>query len=191
MRNSKIQMMVEMAMCAALAIVFDFLPLFKAPQGGSVSLSMLPVFLIAFRWGIKQGLITGFLLAALQLVTNMYFVHPIQILLDYIIAFTGLGLAGIVYKQVKNNLADGNKTSATFYIIVGTFIGSLVRFICHFISGIVFYGSYAPKGTPVSLYSLVYNAWYMVPSFIICAIILVFLLSTAPVLANVKKNQAA
>jgi len=191
MKASKIQMMVEIAMCAALAIVFDFLPLFTAPQGGSVSLSMIPVFLIAFRWGLKQGLVTGLLLAALQMVTKLYFVHPIQIFLDYIAAFTSLGFAGIVYNQVKNSLSNGNKKGATIFIILGTFIGSLARFICHFIAGIVFYGSYAPKGTPVSIYSLVYNAWYMVPSFIISAVVLVILLSTAPVLANIKKNQAA
>ena len=189
MKTSKIQLMAEIAMCAALAIVFDFLPLFTAPQGGSVSLSMIPVFLIAFRWGLKEGLITGLLLAALQIVTKLYFVHPIQVFLDYILAFTSLGLAGLVYKQIKNSLANGNKRSAAAYIILGTFIGSLARFICHFIAGIVFYGSYAPKGTPVSLYSLVYNAWYMVPSYIISAVVLIILLSSAPVLVNVKKNH--
>lgn len=189
MKTSKIQLMAEIAMCAALAIVFDFLPLFTAPQGGSVSLAMLPVFLIAFRWGLKQGLITGLLLALLQLVTKPYYVHPIQILLDYIVAFTSLGLAGLVFNQVKNRLANGNKSSAAAFIILGTFIGSLARFICHFIAGIVFYGSYAPKGTPVSIYSLVYNAWYMVPSFIISAVVLIILLSSAPILVNVKKNR--
>ncbi|MEH7400153.1 energy-coupled thiamine transporter ThiT [Gottfriedia acidiceleris] len=189
MKTSKIQLMTEIAMCAALAIVFDFLPLFTAPQGGSVSLSMIPVFLIAFRWGLKQGLITGLLLAALQIVTKLYFVHPIQVFLDYILAFTSLGLAGLVYKQIKNSLSNGNKKSAAAYIILGTFIGSLARFICHFIAGIVFYGSYAPKGTPVSLYSLVYNAWYMVPSFIISAVLLIILLSSAPALVHVKKNR--
>lgn len=189
MRNSKIQLMAEMAMCAALAIVFDFLPLFTAPQGGSISLTMIPVFLIAFRWGLKQGLITGLLLAALQLVTKLSFVNLIQVFLDYIAAFTSLGLAGLLYKQIKNSLTNGNKASVAFYIILGTFIGSLARFICHFIAGIVFYGSFAPKGTPVPLYSLVYNAWYMVPSFIISAIILIILLYSAPVLVNVKKNR--
>ncbi|WP_088042802.1 energy-coupled thiamine transporter ThiT [Bacillus sp. EAC] len=191
MKASKVQMMVEIAMCAALAMVFDFLPLFTAPQGGSVSLAMIPVFLIAFRWGLKQGLVTGLLLAALQMVTKFYFVHPVQIFFDYIAAFTSLGLAGIVYKQVKNSLSNGNKKSATIFIVFGTFIGSLARFICHFIAGVVFYGSYAPKGTPVPIYSLTYNAGYMVPSFIISAIVLVILLSKAPVLANIKKNQAA
>lgn len=190
MKSSKIQVMVEIAMCAALAIVFDLLPLFTAPQGGSVTLAMLPIFLISFRLGVKQGMLTGLLFTALQFATGrIYYVHPIQVLLDYVVAFGSLGLAGLVYKQVKSNLLNGNKTKASLFIIVGALIGSLARFICHFISGIVFFGSYAPKGTPVSLYSLVYNAWYMVPSFVISAIILVVLLSTAPVLANIKKKQ--
>ena len=189
MKNSKIQMMTEIAMCGALAMVFDFLPLFTAPQGGSVSLTMIPVFLIAFRWGLKQGLTTGLLVAALQIVTKLSFVHIIQVFFDYIAAFTCLGFAGLVFKQIKHSLAIGNKTNAAFYIILGAFIGSLGRFICHYIAGVVFYGSYAPKGTPVALYSLIYNAWYMVPSFIISAIILIILLSSAPVLVNVKKNR--
>jgi thiamine transporter len=189
MKNSKIQMMAEMAMCAALAIVFDFLPLFTAPQGGSVSLTMIPVFLIAFRYGLRQGLITGLLLAALQIVTKLSFVHIIQVFFDYIAAFTSLGLAGIVFKQIKSSLTNGNKSSATLYIILGVFVGSIARFICHYIAGVVFYGSYAPKGTPVELYSLIYNAWYMVPSFIISAVILAIILSSAPVLVHVKKNR--
>ena len=61
-------------------------------------------------------------------------------------------------------------------IVMGTVIGGLLRFLIHFIGGIVFFGSYAPEGQPVWLYSLVYNASYMIPSIILSAIVAVIII---------------
>lgn len=186
MKGNKLVVLMEIAICAAMAIVLDQFVLFKAPQGGSVSLTMLPIFLIAFRHGMKSGIITGTIAGVLQMIISPYFVHPIQIFLDYILAFGGVGFAGIVSKQIKNNFVDGKKVAGNVFIVVGVFIGSFVRFIASVLSGVIFFGSYAPEGTPVIIYSSGYNAAYLIPSFIICAIILVLIVSTAPVLVNAK-----
>lgn len=187
MKDLKLVVMMEIAICAAMAIVLDQLVLFKAPQGGSVGLTMLPILLIAFRHGTKAGLITGTIAGILQLIISPYYVHPVQIFLDYILAFAGVGFAGLVSNQVKNSFINGKKLSGNIYIVVGAFIGSLVRFIAALLSGVIFFGSYAPEGTPVIVYSSGYNAAYMIPSFIICAIILVLIITTAPVLIKGKK----
>ncbi len=189
MNNEKLVRMMEIAMMAALAMVFDSIVIFTAPQGGSVSLVMLPIFLIAFRRGIKDGLMTGFLLGVLQIIFKVYYVHPMQVLLDYIVAFSGLGLAGIFTSAVKKNIMNGQKKQGIMYLLMGAFVGSAVRFSAHFLAGIIFYGAFAPVGTPVAMYSLIYNAWYMVPSFIISAFALSILVATAPLVINVRKKR--
>jgi thiamine transporter len=190
MRNMRIQFLIETAMCSALAIILDTAPFlsFKLwAQGGSVSFAMIPVFLMAFRWGWKAGLLNGFLFGVLQVVTQAYIVHPVQGFIDYFFAFTALGLAGVFANQIKQAFADGNNRKAVLYISLGVLLGSSLRFLAHFIAGIVFFGEYAPKGQPVALYSLVYNASYMVPAAILSAVILSVMLATSPRLVRANK----
>ena len=71
-------------------------------------------------------------------------------------------------------------------IVIGTIIGGLLRYLIHFIGGIVFFASYAPEGEPVWLYSLVYNASYMIPAIILTAVVASILFTTAPRLLEPK-----
>lgn len=130
------------ALCLAASFLLSFIKLFHMPQGGSITpASMLPVMAFAYIYGLKKGLIVGLCYAVLQFIQEPIFLTPVQFILDYIGAFTLLGLAGLAKKS----------------IIPGIIYGSAARFICQFISGIVFFGEYAPEGTPVWLYSLGYN----------------------------------
>lgn len=176
--------LVEVAVFAALAVLLDYvsniISLRIWPQGGSISIAMVPVFIMAFRWGIKGGLTTGFLLGALQLVvTQPWIATPIQAFIDYFVAFTVVGVAGIFAKQVQQRFADGEKAKANAYIIAGVFLGSLLRYICHFVTGVIFFGMYAPEGQPIALYSFLYNGSYMLPSAIISGIVVVALYVSA------------
>ncbi|RFU64322.1 energy-coupled thiamine transporter ThiT [Bacillus sp. V59.32b] len=182
--NKRTLFLVEVAIFAALALLLDLVSglIFQRiwPQGGSVSITMVPVFLMAFRWGIKGGLLTGFLLGVLQVVIGFSSIlHPVQGFIDYFIAFSVVGFAGVFAKQVTEGFKGENKRKGIAYGILGIFIGSLLRFLCHYTTGIVFFGSYAPEGQPVALYSLIYNGTYMLASFILSAIVVVLLYSTA------------
>ena len=86
--------------------------------------------------------------------------YPAQILLDYPLAFGALGLAG----AFRN------------HPVVGVGTGILGRFLCHFVSGVIFFSQYAWKGWNVLAYSVVYNATYLVPEFLVSAIIIFILL---------------
>ncbi|EKN66827.1 energy-coupled thiamine transporter ThiT [Schinkia azotoformans] len=185
MKRSKTLFLVEVALFSALAYVFDLLANMVSlriwPQGGSISIAMVPVFLIAFRWGIKGGMLSGLLLGGLQVLTGQaYIVHPIQGLLDYFIAFIVIGLAGVFMKQIQHAINEHSKSKVTAYVIAGTLLGSVLRYVAHVIGGIVFFGEYAPSGTPVALYSLLYNGTYMLPAFILSAIFVSLLINTAP-----------
>ncbi|MEH7333633.1 energy-coupled thiamine transporter ThiT [Neobacillus drentensis] len=184
-KRSNTLFITEVAVFTALAYLLDYVGnilSFKIwPQGGSVSIAMVPIFLMAFRWGLKGGLLTGFLLGLLQFILGFAQVYTIiQGIIDYFIAFTVVGFAGIFARQISNMLNEGKKSKWISYVIFGAFIGSLLRYLCHFVSGFVFFGEYAPKGQPVMIYSLLYNGTYMLPSFVISAIIVVLVISAMP-----------
>ncbi|CDQ20005.1 thiamine transporter [Halobacillus karajensis] len=185
MRNHRVLFTVEIAIFSALALLLDIIPFlsFKLwAQGGSVSFAMVPVFIMAFRWGLKGGLTTGFLLGIYQILTGAYIMTPVQAFLDYVVAFTVIGAAGLVAKPLWEAIKSKESKRLVRWIIVGCLIGSVLRFFGHFFAGIAFYGEFAPEGQPVWLYSLVYNGGYMLPAFLLSSIVVSLLFIKRPTL---------
>ncbi|WP_307856598.1 energy-coupled thiamine transporter ThiT [Bacillus hominis] len=182
MRNTNLQAMIESAILAAFAMIIDILPLsIKLPTGGSISFAMIPIFIIAYRWGFKRAFLGGLIWGLLQIVVgDAYILTPIQAFVEYFIAFAFIGFAGLFYKQIQQTLINGERKKTISYIILATFIGSLARYFCHFIAGIIFFGQYAPKGQSAVLYSLIVNGSTMIGSFILCTVLLIFLFTTSP-----------
>ncbi len=146
MSRQSLQRLVETAVALALVAVLSRIKIYTLPQGGSVTAaSMVPVFYIALRWGGWWGILTGILASGLVYLNEPFFVHPVQVLLDYPIAFGALGLAGFFVRRP----------------LIGILVGGAARFAAHFLSGIVFFASYAPAGTSPVVYSLLYNGSYM------------------------------
>ena len=157
------RVLTEAALAVALAFVLGFVVLFKMPFGGSVSLEMIPLILLALRQGWKVGIVAGAAYGLLDLAIDPYVVHPVQLLLDYPLAFGVLGLAGLFKPTVQ-----GAVTGAT--------VAVLARFVCHFLSGVIFFASYAPEGMNPLFYSAAYNAAYLAPSLGIVIVVTVVLL---------------
>lgn len=148
--------LVSASLCIALGFILSNLKFYQMPQGGSITpASMLPVMLFAWAFGPIPGIAAGVVYGALQLLQDFYVVHPAQLLLDYIFAFTALGLAGYFRKN----------------LLLGVLVAGLTRFLFHFLSGLVFFGSFAPAGQSVFAYSLIYNASVVLPDTAICLII--------------------
>lgn len=164
------------AICMALATVTSFLKLASLPFGGSVTLfSMFFITLVGYFYGPKTGLIAGAAYGILQLITGPYIYAPLQVLLDYPLAFGALGgLSGIFYHR-KHGLA------------LGYIAGVTGRYLCHVISGYIFFADYAPEGINPFLYTVGYNATYIVPEMIITAILL-FLPAMAKAVANARQQ---
>tara|TARA_B100001123_G_scaffold357317_1_gene411455 strand:- start:1727 stop:2227 length:501 start_codon:yes stop_codon:yes gene_type:complete len=148
------------ALAVVLGLVFKALPLPRMPYGGSISLESLPILYLATWRGLRPGIAAGVLCGLIQLLLGAHIFHPVQIVLDYPVAFGFLGLGGMF------------AGSAVWACVVG---GS-ARFIAHFVSGIVFFGSYAPEGTSVWVYAALYNLSYLIPETVLCAALLPFLL---------------
>lgn len=155
------RMLANAALCIALAFVLSYIRLYKLPQGGSITLaSMLPLFLFAYAYGVAPGMLVGAAYGILQFIQEAYFVHPIELLLDYPLAFALLGLAGLA-----------NRFSDKWGLIPGIILGTFGRFVCAFLSGVIFFGMYAPEGQSVLVYSAVYNGFYLIPEAIICIVL--------------------
>lgn len=184
MNNKKLLMLVEIAIFAGLGIVLDKLA-FSMPQGGSVSFSMLPIILMAIRWGVGAGLTTGLLIGILQMMFGAYVLHWVQALFDYGIAFSIVGLAALVRQIVITSAQQKNKKNIIFWLSIGVVIGGLGRYLAHTIAGAVFFAEYAGTQNPW-IYSLGYNATYMVPAIILTAIAAALLFTSAPKLLQPK-----
>ena len=186
MRNQKVLLLVEIAIFAALGFVLDFVA-FKMPQGGSVSLVMVPIVLMAFRRGAVAGVITGLLVGLLQIVSGLISVAPLsfsfvvmQVILDYLIAYGLVGLAGLLRSQYLNYAHQQNiRGKMILTIVTAVFIGSSLRFITHTITGVFFFGMYVPENQNVYMYSIIYNATYMIPVFLLTAVVCSLLFITA------------
>ncbi|TCI27475.1 energy-coupled thiamine transporter ThiT [Exiguobacterium sp. SH3S2] len=183
----KLQALIEISLFASLGLIFDMLIPYRLPQGGAVSLAMLPILVMAYRHGLRGGLATGALVGTLQLLFGAYIFTPVQFLLDYTVAYGLVGVAGIFAGQVKQSAKDGAKKTLTFYLILGALIGSALRYVAHVVSGIVFFAEYAEG--PVVLYSLGYNLTYMLPSFLVSAVVIVILFTSAPRFATLATRD--
>lgn len=177
--RKKLQLLLEIAILGAISFVLDQIGI-TAPQGGSITLSMLPIIVMAFRRGMGAGMLTGLMSGVLQMITAGRVFHIVQAALDYLVAYTLVGLAALTIGWLLSSKAKGNKKSMVTAIIVGTVIGGLLRYFIHFAGGMYFFGSYAPEGQPVWLYSLLYNGGYMIPSIILSAIVASLLFTSAP-----------
>ena len=155
---------VSAILIAIAFVISEFIPVAKLPYGGKLTFcSMLFVCLIGYFFGPKTGLIAGLAYGLLQLIMGSSIVHPIQFLLDYPLAYTCLGISGFFHNK-------------KYGLTIGYILSVTGRYICHVISGVVFFSEYA-TGNPV-LYSLSYNLTYILPEVILTLVLIPILSST-------------
>lgn len=172
-KNSKKMSAKQLTFCAvamALALVTSFIKVASLPMGGSITLfSMFFMCFIGYLYGPKIGIMTGVAYGILQLIIEPYIYAPLQVLLDYPLAFGALGMSGFFSKK-------------KFGLTTGVIVGILGRYICHVVSGYVFFASYAPEGMNPMIYTLGYNATYILPELIATVIVV----SLPPVMKALK-----
>lgn len=178
MKNKKAIVLCECGIMIALATVLSMIKLFSLPFGGSITaFSAVPLIVISYRRGIKCGLVSGFAYSIIQLILDAsVFSYATSvtaglaiILLDYIFAFTFIGLAGI-FKFFKDSPAINATT--------GTVLVCAVRYICHVISGCTVWAGVSIPSSDGLIYSLSYNATYMIPETIVNAVVIYWLFSS-------------
>lgn len=150
-----VSMAASSGLMLAMAVILTAFPFYRMPNGGSITLGgMLPLFFISFAYGPEVGMLAGFAYSLMNLVMAPYILHPVQVLFDYPLPFMALGLAGCFPR----------------HHMAGITAAVAVRLFFHFLSGVVFFGSYAPAGTSIYLYSFVTNLTYLLPNLVICLV---------------------
>ena len=156
--RNKTQMMVHSAAAAALGAILSLIIVYRMPQGGSICLgAFVPVWIISFQYGPRAGMISGAGLGVINFLQNPMIYHPVQPLIDYILAWSCLGLAGFFPQQM----------------IFGAVISGLCQIGCYIISGAVFFGATLGASDFVSALSpsAIYNLSYGIPNLVVAIVI--------------------
>lgn len=182
MKKDEIQAMVETGIFVGIAVVLDLIfgAIYSLPYGGSIGFSMLPIFMIASRRGLKYGLISGILFGLIQTMIRVYFLNFLQYFLDYIVAFTVLGIGALIPKTLT-------KVSRFIALIL---LGSFLRLVAASLAGVAYWASYIPGemawvdgifhtnfvgslsyNALIFFGAFIYNSLYMIPSALFCVII--------------------
>ena len=216
MKKQSTVRLVESALLIAIAAVLEFISKalgLELPFGGTITLaSMFPIVLIAYKYGTKWGLLSGFTYSLVQMllgaktVSAMFLPGNDQMvlwqaicicLLDYVLAYTLLGLGGIFKGKFKKPAAE---------LALGAFVALLLRYLVHIVSGAIFYGAYAEwfftqegfysigekilgtfSGSSLAIaYSIFYNGLYMVPEIILTTVVAA-ILGSVPQITGQKK----
>ena len=163
--HQKLLTIVEGALCIAMSYALSFLKFKIWPEGGSIDIVMVPLLIYAWRRGALWGVAAGLIFGTIKCFFAGGFAWGWQsILLDYSIAYAAVGLGGLVRKM-------------KFGLPLGAVVGSVCRFLIHFISGVTIYRIVAPveflnrSYSDPALYSLVYNGSYMLPNTLIALIL--------------------
>lgn len=161
MRSEQVRRLTETGLAIALAVVLHLVLIYQAPFGGRITAgSMVPIFLIALRWGPRWGVLTGAASGVLIFFFEHFYLNPAQWLLDYPIAWGAVGLAGFFRRAPA----------------LGIVIGGTLRLALHFLAGVVYWAANTPEGWHPWVYSAVYNSAYMLPEIAISVLLTLLLL---------------
>lgn len=145
-RKISLKKMIIISLCSAIALVLSKIEFISLPQGGGIELvPMLPVMLVAVVYGNLEGFTCGIIYAILRLMLAGYIISPGQALMDYFISSIMLGAAGFLGSDKR------------YKILIGGLVAGGLCLLSNILSGVFFYGAYAPKGMNVWVYSIIYN----------------------------------
>ena len=163
MGQSKTRMIAEAGVAIAIAQVLSFITLFHMPQGGSIkAASLVPLMIFAYRWGGTRGIWAGVVYGVLHFLLGFKSsIHYLSIILDYLVAYGAIGVCG----YFKDNIIG---------LVSGSIVAIALRWFTSVTSGAVVFASYAPQGQNPWIYSMIYNASYMIPDGILNIIVLLF-----------------
>ncbi|ATO55245.1 energy-coupled thiamine transporter ThiT [Loigolactobacillus coryniformis] len=193
MSNRHLLVWIEGTVIAALAMALEYLPHAVGPL--NVSYGIIPLAVYSLRRGWKAGLSSGLVWGLLDLFLRGFgsggFLNPLQGLIEYPLAFAVVGLIGFGASPVQHALSRQQRGRVLGYAISTTFFGVLCKYFLHFVAGVFYWGSYAPKGMSPVIYSLVANGGSAILNLVLVSLVVGLLLVSAPHLFMPKNVQTA
>ncbi|WP_086331509.1 energy-coupled thiamine transporter ThiT [Candidatus Enterococcus mansonii] len=179
-RKAELQIWIEGTIVAAIAMVLSFIPT-NIGSSFSISLGMVPITLYALRRGTKAGFFSAFIWGLLHFpLAQVYYLTPIQVIIEYILAFGFAGFAGLYSGKLTQAIKNKEYAKSSRIIIYATCLGTLMRYFWHFIAGVVFWGSFALWGMNPWVFSFVMNGLSGGATAIVTSVVLVILLKINP-----------
>lgn len=176
-KNTNVRYLVEAAIFAALAMALSFIPDFFS--WFSPSYGAIPLVLFSLRRGLKYGILAGLIWGLLHFVLGkVYYLSLSQVFIEYILAFLSMGVAGFFSNQLKNLIIAKNKMGSLTMACIGATAAVALRYLWHFIAGVIFWGSYAPKGTSAIWYSFTVNGTAGLLTLLVVVIAIIILVPT-------------
>ena len=172
--NRKTRTLCEAAILIALALVLETITLYKLPNGGSVTLSMVPIILFAVRSGCGWGAMAGFVFGGINYMMGGVSIDWTTIICDYFIAFSMLGFGAALFRKQK------------FGCVWGSLMGITLQFIASYLVGVFVWGKWMPDEflgltmTSPWIYSFLYNILWAAPDLMISVVIFVVLYQIKP-----------
>lgn len=178
-KNTNVKYLIEAAIFAALAIALSFIPDFAG--WFSPSYGAIPLVIFSLRRGLKYGLLAGLIWGLLHFALGkVYYLSMSQVFIEYILAFISMGLAGIFSDSLVKTLRQQKKPFALLIALMATILAVGVRYLWHFIAGVIFWGSYAPKGMSAIWYSFTVNGTAGLLTLLVTLLALLLILPTQP-----------
>ncbi|MGL4949787.1 MAG: energy-coupled thiamine transporter ThiT [Anaeroplasmataceae bacterium] len=198
MKNNKINIIAEIAICAAIGYTLEllcgslseFLPF---ANGGTISIALVVIFVIGYRRGFTAAIFCGLVIGLLDIIDGFYAVSDawwkvmFQLGLDYLFVFA-VAAFGVLLKPIYLKL--NTKTKKALILSATVLIGGFLKFLCHFISGAIFWPQTPDASVAERLsYSFVYNISYMLPTIILTLIVFVFISIKHPTFINLSNTK--
>lgn len=172
------------AICIAMSFALSYIAPIHMPQGGSLTIaSLLPLMIYSYMFGTKKGALAGAVYGLLQIIQDPWIIHPAQLLLDYPVAFAGIGLSGM-FAHVKKL-----EKLPQLQLALGAVVGSAFRFAAHLFSGVFAFSEFAPD-VDAWIYSLGYNASYVFPDIAIAIAAGIIVFSSPSFVRQVRRYAA-
>lgn len=184
MQNHRLLVLVEGAIIVAFAEALNYIPHTVGVSAIELQFGLIPLGVYALRRGFGPGLAAGLVWGLIDMflrgIPGGSVLNALQGILEYPIAFTLVGLAGLCSASFQRAQRDGKSARAYLLMFVGIVFAGVGKYFCHFVAGVIYWGSYAPKGQSPVLYSLIINGGSAVASIVFAVAVLSVLLRVSP-----------
>lgn len=193
-QHKRLVVILETAIIAAFAMALTYISHTTGVSAIELNYGLIPIAVLAMRRGAIPAAWAGFVWGILDLIlrglSGGSVLNPVQGFLEYPIAFTLVGLMGLTFASFQKAVRGGEKVKASGYAFAGIIVGTFSKYFIHFIAGVVFWGSYAPKGMNVWIYSLIVNGGSALFSTVLAIVVVGILLTVAPQLFIAKDGKS-